>query len=49
MFIISRIRPYQIKAYVAFIGLSSSKAKVGTAPNNSIYTSFLWLGEAYAT
>lgn len=43
-------RPYyQIKADVAFIGLSSSKAKVDIAPNNSVYTSFLWLGEAYAT
>ncbi|ONL94919.1 hypothetical protein ZEAMMB73_Zm00001d028184 [Zea mays] len=45
-----RTRPYyQIKADVAFIGLSSSKAKVDIAPNNSVYTSFLWLGEAYAT
>jgi hypothetical protein len=49
MFVISRTRPYQIKEDVAFIGLSSSKAKVGIAPNKSIYTSLLWLGEAYAT
>jgi hypothetical protein len=49
MFVISRTRPYQIKEDVAFIGLSSSKAKVGIAPNNSIYTSLLWLGEAIAT
>jgi hypothetical protein len=49
MFIISRTRPSQIKVDVAFIGLSSSKAKVDSAPNNSVYTSFLWIEEAYAT
>jgi hypothetical protein len=49
VFVISRTRPSQIKVDVAFIGLSSSKAKVGSAPNNSVYTSFLWVGESYAT